>query len=377
MRGRVWGTIGAFAAAAALALAGCSKAAPTPDPKPPVVFGIKIDPELGRVYVGLEVRTTEPYLDLTVPYIVPIDSASRKPGTPLLIGETVKDFTIDAERHILIAPFQANLGGEFSADSTSEWSSLAVLVDTKTNQILGKRATPGGYIMIEADSGGNRVFAAPGDGGRTHVLDAKTLRLTAELPVKLGPSFLVAMGADSRRGRLFTAARDPGTISVVDLTRNRIAATISIKPSTPHDVAVDSATGTAYVAGSGDPFLYAIDGEPGRVAWTLILETLGDHHVATNSRTGKIYVMDSAGTVTVVDMRRRTVLKTVVLSTSAKLSDLVVDERANLVYVLDEHGNVHLIDGRTDEPAGTIDVPAVVPKPDARVAVSDHIPTIG
>ncbi len=118
----------------------------------------------------------------------------------------------------------------------------------------------------------------------------------------------------------------------------------------PNGVAVNEVTNKIYVANQSDDTVSVIDGKTNTVIKTIVIGTF-PRSLAVNEVTNKIYVSNigGTGTVSVIDGDPDTVIKTIIIGIGNGPNGVAVNKVTNTIYVANNSDDtVSVIDGNTD-----------------------------
>ena len=217
---------------------------------------------------------------------------------------------------------------------------------------------------VDVDPRTGRVFVANDGDSTVAVLDGRTHRTIATIPVGNGPGSTVFDG-----NRIYEANSWDGTISVIDARTYKVVKTIDTGQLYGQQLVVNHRLRKLYVAVYRSPVLvYDLD------SLRLIGSIPDDdtNFIAINERTNTVYVTNyDDATVGVIDSRTDQLVATIQVGPAAYPDDcyetdtclvdpagpdgVAVNTRTNRIYVDNViTGNIVTIDGRTNTIAGTI-----------------------
>jgi YVTN family beta-propeller protein len=202
-------------------------------------------------------------------------------------------------------------------------------------------------VAVAVEEQSHRAFVANYGDASLSVLDARSGTRVATIAVPRQPSLLAIAAA---AGRLFVAANTADAaghtiVTVLDAANGQRLRTVAVGAGASA-IAVQQPTGHVFVANEGDNSVSMLDARSGRVLRTL---GVGDAPVAlaSDERSGHVFVVNQgqyyngfpigSGSISVLDARTGTVLRTVALASGAQA--LAIDER---------HGHVFVANGGTD-----------------------------
>lgn len=220
-------------------------------------------------------------------------------------------------------------------------------------------------VAVAADDRTGHVFVINNTDGRhpgtVTILNAATGDVIRTIAVGVLP---VAVAIDERRGHVFVINQKSSSVSMLDATSGQVLHTIGVG-RVPAAIVVDETTGRAFVpTGTGDvPHsgqVSIIDTARGALLRTV---RVGDAPVAVavDTHTQRVFVPTegtmicpssrachlSGSAVSILDARRGTVIRTVLLGTAPR--SVVVDQRAGRAVISAGGGRVSLLDTRTGQ----------------------------
>lgn len=265
-------------------------------------FGVVLDDEAGRLYVGHTIDAAVSVVDIGANRVISTVKLADKVKSKAPDGREVeraphnfRELVLDKANHRLYLPglSLAGDGALYVVDTQSlrlekvvpglGRGATGIALDARGNRLfvsnlMGQIAvvdTVGLVVSRTFDSGGdqplnlvydaltNRLFATdqglpsiqelrkkeqadyvPRPGNRVLVLDADTGKSVATLQAGEGP---VALTLDAARQRLYVTNRGSGSVSVFDSTRYQALQTIAL-PTHPNSLALDAARNVLYVS---------------------------------------------------------------------------------------------------------------------------------
>lgn len=342
------------------------------------ITDVAIDSDLNRLYVLMQIGHPG-----RVPSILSvIDTAERKVVGVLDVGFRAHTIAVDSDRHLAYV---------FGDDT------VAVL-DGQASRLRSTIPTGGAaYRRTTTIPRTNRIYALNGPG--VDVLDAVTLdvldRITIPDPVQavpsggssqrlssFGPKGLLPIPGNGEPESKSLSLSDiavestgkqlhvlfgfeggipvdaspleySGQLATFDLKSGKRQRSVSVPGGLSGQVVIDQAMNTAYIAFDFLPYFSAVDLVRGEVVWLDALEDLGARQLGIDQALGFVYVADSGGALTILDIKKRTVVS----KTRARggLAGLAVDTRQHRIYVVNASGTVSILDGKTGVPLGFVD----------------------
>lgn len=277
-------------------------------------------------------------------------------GQQLTVFETVSGRllrTVGLRGRLLLMP-------EFGPDSTLTLDTMAARAYITTYDQPTSSGPARGYVNVVDTRGGLLLSAVSPRLPNTMVRGTGGFLLARTLPV--------AVTADEPTGRAFVVnysdvfARRRGSVTVVDGHSGRILGEV-LTGKSPQAVAVDQSTGAAFAVwqrtkpATGEPaepsHLSMLDGRDGHVVWTITLPYGGQPVVAPSlDRLFLVARSDgdarSTGHLTVINTRRRTVVRTLALDALGSCALLTLDEPRARAYLA---SGVAMPDAGGDDPA--------------------------
>jgi len=277
-------------------------------------------------------------------------------GQQLTVFETVSGRllrTVGLRGRLLLMP-------EFGPDSTLTLDTMAARAYITTYDQPTSSGPARGYVNVVDTRGGLLLSAVSPRLPNTMVRGTGGFLLARTLPV--------AVTADESTGRAFVVnysdvfARRRGSVTVVDGHSGRILGEV-LTGKSPQAVAVDQSTGAAFAVwqrtkpATGEPaepsHLSMLDGRDGSVVWTITLPYGGQPVVAPSlDRLFLVARSDgdarSTGHLTVINTRRRTVVRTLALDALGSCALLTLDEPRARAYLA---SGVAMPDAGGDDPA--------------------------
>lgn len=211
-------------------------------------------------------------------------------------------------------------------------------------------------VSVAVDPGTHAVYVTHSSDGTVSVIDGRTRKLTATVPIGENPR---GVAVDPESHTVYVT-NDNG-VSVIDGSTNRLTATVRIGKG-PDGVAVDPGARTLYVTNRDDGTMSVIDGSTNTVTATLPVGK-DPGGVAVDPGTHTVYVTNydpgtNQGRVSVVDGSTRAVVATVPVGAPGDaVTELAVDPGTRTVYVPNRFdGTVWVIDGPTHTVTATVPV---------------------
>ena len=135
-------------------------------------------------------------------------------------------------------------------------------VDLTTLQTLGKVETGENPDAIVFEPGHTEVYAFNGRGHSATVIDAKTNKVTATIPLPGKPEFAAA---DAKAGRVYVNIEDKSELLAIDTAKHQVAATWPLAPGVePSGMAIDEAHHRLFI-GCDNKLMLMVDSETGKV----------------------------------------------------------------------------------------------------------------
>ena len=147
------------------------------------------------------------------------------------------------------------------------------------------------------DAPGDKLYIDEDGGSHVWVVDAKTLTLTATIPVDGDPEFIVA---DPNGTRIYQNIKPAAEVEVIDTATDTVVATWSTKPATGvHGLAFDPITKRLFSAGDNGK-LAVLDATTGALITTVDIATQIDQ-ISFDPDVRRLYCASRSGLISVVD----------------------------------------------------------------------------
>jgi len=258
---------------------------------------------------------------------------------------------------------------------------LLSVLDERTGQVTGTVTLPGSVMALAVDTTTHRVYALqtfpqPNPVSRQSpnpapasiaVIDPTRLSIITTYPnLGNGPAFPSTGNTlvdDPVGHRLFNASvnvtldgHEVAGATQIDTVTGAVTAITGSSAYTPNSLAYDASTQTLYATEEGFPRTVAVlsvNGAPRYLA-SVEVGALPDG-IAFDPSTQTVYVANNDATVSVIDARTNTVVKTV--TAGAILNGIGIDTSSHTVFAANgADDNVTVIDGTTNAVTSTIQV---------------------
>ncbi|MCW5953001.1 MAG: YncE family protein, partial [Propionibacteriaceae bacterium] len=236
------------------------------------------------------------------------------------------------------------------------------VMDTTTNQVVGRVRVGRHPRSIAVDPASGRVYVANTEDGSVSVIETSTGRVQATIEVGSEPTDLAV---DSERSRVYVAATKPlgiGALWVIDGTANEVVATIDIGDESaqrqPFAVTVDAVSERVYVAAGTDDrkgAVVVIDGGTGERLATIPIDA-EPSDIAIDPASQQLFVTSWEWfRLTVLDISKGSELRRI--NELSWAYDLVLDESSGRAYILRPNADeVSVVDTATIKVIDTLAV---------------------
>ena len=236
----------------------------------------------------------------------------------------------------------------------NEGANSVSVLDVRTGAVLATTGVGLAPTALAVDETAGRVFvltagAALTSHDRVSVLDARTGRLLRDVDVGVGAG--VAAVADGR-GQIFVTDEADNTVSMLDAQQGRLLRTVPVGPA-PAGIAVDVQAGHVLIVNQGtfQPALAVYPHEHGTVSVLdtrtgTVLRTVPvgsePRAIAVDIRRGHAFVTNHYGdTVSVLDVATGAVLRTVPVAPQP--GAVAVNARMGRVFIASDNGGMGLV----------------------------------
>jgi YVTN family beta-propeller protein len=211
---------------------------------------------------------------------------------------------------------------------TDASTSLVTALDVTTGDVLATVPVGLRPMGIVAPAGLNKVYVADEGSDTVSVISTTTMTVIATIP--LPPPFgrqphHVSASPDARF--VYVGERGSNVVDVIDTATDRVSAryatgwpgskTLAVVPDPGGELLYSVNRGTPGSRGT----LTALDRGAGTVHWQLPIDSPGHFLIGPDGRTG-LLSHDAGGTITFIDLERRSVVNEIDLSASADINGL-------------------------------------------------------